>query len=354
MRAGLGRLARPFGVVGLRSALPLCGGCPAQAGSRPGGRGTFFVRTKKVPKESRPASTPLAAQGVPCAARSIGWLRNSALRASDSPRHRRCASEPDASALLGVSEGDRKASTIDRILVLVARVRAEGRKPRSAVDYLDSPNLKSAPHRCGYEQGIGVAPSIVLTLGSRRERRVAERDREEGRGLFEHRAQRGRVPQAPGRASNAGKSGAQHLTANGVSGVSRSTAPCRWSGQCVQTLHYFGSPFLGYFFWRSKRSNTPAGGGTPANARLQTNNGHREPKSTLNVRVGLGDPLPTEPWCAIDGAHVCLTRSCMTSHQNHRRTADRGICQCNAIHNRTPPQRRDANIIGGDECSTRS
>ena len=98
------------------------------------------------------------------------------------------ASEPDAPALLGVSEGERNASTINRCDFSVR------------------------------ENGDG------FDFGSRRERRVAERDREEGRGLSELRAQRGRVPQAPGRASNAGESGATRLTANA------------------------GSSFLGYFF----------------------------------------------------------------------------------------------------------
>ena len=281
---------------GSRSALLLCVGLPAQAGSfhgwvstpsrlrqreavlhetlrsAPGGRGTFFVRTKKVPKESRPASTPHGRLCTacrlrrreacfaqprlrPCAARNIGWLRNSALRASDSPRHRRYASEPDASALLGVSEGERKVSMINGCRILVARRLAEGRDPGDVLERLaatpDSVALQS-----GYAQRAGVVSWTVLTFGSRRERRVAERDREEGRGLSEHRAQRGRVPQAPGRASNAGESGALRLTANA------------------------GSPFLGYFFWRSKRSNTPAGCGNPANARLQTNNTNRQPHTT--------------------------------------------------------------------------
>ncbi|MBB4013959.1 hypothetical protein GGR36_003305 [Niveibacterium umoris] len=172
MRAGLGRLARPFGVVGLRSALPLCGGCPSQAGSRPGGRGTFFVRTKKVPKENRPASTPRASHAVPCAARSIGWLRNSARRASDSPRHRRCASEPDASALLGVSEGEGKASMFRRCRNFAASMQAEGRNLGDAVEPPDTPTPNSDALYPGYEHRPSVAPQMVLIFGSRRERRT--------------------------------------------------------------------------------------------------------------------------------------------------------------------------------------
>ncbi|GAA5176656.1 hypothetical protein GCM10025771_11880 [Niveibacterium umoris] len=46
-----------------------------------------------------------------------------------------------------------------------------------------------------------------------------------------------------------------------------------------------GSPFLGYFFWRSKRSNTPAGGGTPANARLSHDTVYRMPHKAAEVAV---------------------------------------------------------------------
>ena len=232
---------------GLRFALSGCGGLPVQAGSRPGGRGTFFVRTKKVPKESRPASTPRLCRGALRCSRRRGpaELALAALGAQTvlGPAVLR-TSEPGNAALLGVSEGEGKASTFPRCPILVAWVQAKGRNPGCTFEDLDAPAPDFAALHPGYETHAIVAQPMVLIFGSRRERRVAERDREEGRGLSEHRAQRGRVPQAPGRASNAGKSGAQHLTANA------------------------GSPFLGYFFWRSKGSNTPAGGGTPAEARL--------------------------------------------------------------------------------------
>ncbi|MBB4013265.1 hypothetical protein GGR36_002611 [Niveibacterium umoris] len=226
----------------LRFALSGCGGLPVQAGSRPGGRGTFFVRTKKVPKESRPASTPLAAQGVPCAARNIGWLRNSALRASDSPRHRRCASDPDASALLGVSEGEGEASTFSCCPNLVARMQAAGRNRGGAVEHL------GAPHS-GYECATHLETAMVLTLGpvesaEQRSELGGSARSADGEDCLSGGRSLARVPQPPDFASTRGKSGAQHWTANA------------------------GSPFLGYFFWRSKRSNTPAGGGTPAEARL--------------------------------------------------------------------------------------
>ncbi len=236
---------------GLRFVLPVCGGLPAEAGSRPGGRAPFLCRQERNQRSgprfnaARFAHGPLrcskhrvAAELALAALGAQTVLATAALRAS----------EPDASALLGVSEGELGASTINCSLCRFA-VRENGD---------------------GFE------------FGPRRERRVAERDRAEGRGLFELRAQRGRVPQAPGRASNAGESGTQCVTANGVSGVSRSTAPRRWSGQCVQTLHYFGSPFLGYFSWRSKRSNTPAGGGTPATERLIVTSGRHSRWASTN------------------------------------------------------------------------
>ncbi len=180
------------------AALPISQTMSAQAGSRPGGRPTFLwqqeSRQRSAPRlnAARCAHGPLRCSTHRVAAElalaSLGAqtvLATAALRAP----------EPDASVLLGVSEGDRKVSTINRCRLVVARTQAACRNP-------------------GYEDSAGVAPRMVLTFGSRRERRVAQRDREEGRGLSEHRAKQGRVPQAPGRASNAGKSGARHLTAN--------------------------------------------------------------------------------------------------------------------------------------------
>ncbi len=281
---------------GSRSASAPCVGLPYQAGSRPGWRPTFLwqqeSRQRSAPRfnAARFAHGPLrcsnhrvSAQLALAALGARTVLATAALRAS----------EPDASALLGVSEGEGKASTFLRCLILVARMLAVGQNPGDGVTHPDTPASGSAALHPSYEQPTTVAQRVVLTFGSRRERRVAERDREEGRGRrrgfakhrfaplkpagcakpavgrFEHRAQRGRVPQAPSRASNAGESDTQCLTANA------------------------GSPFLGYFFWRSKRSNTPAGGGTPANARLQINNTNCKPQSrTPTPSVGLRKTQP--------------------------------------------------------------
>ncbi len=202
--------------IGLRLVLPEYAGLPAEAGSRPGGRLTFWQQHQKVSKECRPASTPRLRRGSLRCSRRRGpaELALAALGAQTvlGPAVLR-TSEPGNAALLGVSEGDRKASTFDGRSVLETRMQAQGWNPAAAVGRL-AVTPDSAPLHPSNEQPARVDQPMVLTFGSRRERRVAEHDREKGRGLFELRAQRGRVPQAPGRASNAGKSGAQHLAAN--------------------------------------------------------------------------------------------------------------------------------------------
>ncbi len=266
------RRAAQLSALGLRSALALFGGLPAEAGSRPGGRVPFLCRQERNQRSGPRFNAARFAHGALCCSkhRVAAELALAALGARTVlATAALCASEPDASVLLGVSEGEGKASTFHRCRISVAWMQAEGRNPGCAVEHLDTPAPDFAALHPGYETHAIVAQPMVLIFGSRRERRVAERVREEGRGLFEHRAQRGRVPQAPGRASNAGKSGTQCLTANA------------------------GSPFLGYFFWRSKRSNTPAGGGTPANARQQTDCANRKSQSPIRKSsVGLGTTLP--------------------------------------------------------------
>ncbi|WP_374401676.1 hypothetical protein, partial [Niveibacterium sp.] len=75
-----------------------------------------------------------------------------------------CMSEPDASALLGVSEGDAKASTISRCRVLVAWMQAEGPDPGCVLEGLAA-DLESAPLHPSYESEPRVAIAAVLTLG---------------------------------------------------------------------------------------------------------------------------------------------------------------------------------------------
>ncbi len=256
------RRAAQLSALALRSALAHFGGLPAEAGSRPGGRVPFLCRQERNQRSGPRFNAARFAHGALCCSKhrvaaelALATLGAQTVLATAMLR----MSEPDASALLGVSEGEGNASTFPRCPILVAWMQAEGRSPGCAFEDLDVPVPDFAALHPGYEPHAIVAQPTVLTFGSRRERRVAECDREEGRGLSEHRAQRGRVPQAPGRASNAGKSGAQHLTANA------------------------GSPFLGYFFWRSKRSNTPAGGGTPANERLIVTSGRHSRWASTNA-----------------------------------------------------------------------
>ncbi len=274
---------------GLRFALSGCGGLPVQAGSRPGGRGTFFVRTKKVPKESRPDSTPHGRLCTacrlrrreacfaqprlrPCAARNIGWLRNSAQRASSSPRHRRCVSEPDAFALLGVSEGEGKASTLHRCRISVAWMQAKGRNPGSEYERLAAA-LDAVPLHPDCEPETSVAPKMVLDFGSRRERRTEV----SAGGAVRTRCLRRVAPSSRGRPTGDAAVRAARRAANA------------------------GSPFLGYFFWRSKRSNTPAGGGTPAEARL------------------LGILRHSACWASMPSAQATPTRDHDRQSQNMRR-----------------------------------
>ncbi len=237
----------------LRFVLRFCVGLPVQAGSRPGGRGTFFVRTKKVPKESRPASTPRLRRGpLRCSkhrvaaelalaalgARTVLALAALGARTVLATAALR-ASEPDASALLGVSEGEGKASTLHRCRISVAWMQAKGRNPGSEYERLAAA-LDSAPLHPDCEHETSVAPKMVLNFGSRRERRT---DVSAG-GAVRTRCLRRVAPSSRGRPTGDAAVRAARRAANA------------------------GSPFLGYFFWRSKRSNTPAGGGTPAEARL--------------------------------------------------------------------------------------
>ncbi|WP_374603748.1 hypothetical protein [Niveibacterium sp.] len=184
------------------------------------------------------------------------------------------APEPDASVLLGVSEGDRKASTIARCRLLVARIQAAGRNPAGALEHLDTSTPDSALLHPSYEHHTRAAQPMVLTLGpvesaEQRSGGGASARSADGEDCLSGERSPARVPQPPDFASGVGKSGTQCLTANA------------------------GSPFLGYFFWRSKRSNTPAGGGTPADERLQTNNANRKQQARNRTpSVGLRKTQP--------------------------------------------------------------
>ncbi len=187
--------------------------CPLKPGPAPAG-GFLSCADKKGTKEAAPASTPRASRTVPCAARSIGCLRNS-------PSLR--------SVLEQCSPPPHCVRRNPMLLCCSAFQRGRQRRPRFPAVGLSLRGCRSqADIRGAFGRNVLAPDSGSSTLrtspkrraadgfdfGSRQERQVAEHDREEGRGLSEHRAQRGRVPQAPGRASNAGKSGAMRLTAN--------------------------------------------------------------------------------------------------------------------------------------------
>ncbi len=206
---------------GFRLAWPSCDGLPAETGSRPGGRGTFFVRTKKVPKESRPASTPRASRTVPCAAQSIVWLRNSPSLRSEleqsSPPPLRVGTRCFCAARR--FSGGGKASTINRCRTLVAWMEAKFRTPGRAVERStaaeDYPSLDPTD-----QNSTGVAPQMVLTCGSRRERRT---EASTG-GVVRTRCLRREAPSSRGRPTGDAAVRAARRAANA------------------------GSSFLGYFF----------------------------------------------------------------------------------------------------------
>ncbi len=192
-----------------------CEGLPDQAGSRPGGRGTFFVRTKKVPKESRPASTPRLRRGALRCSRRRGpaELALAALGAQTvlGPAVLR-TSEPGNAALLGVSEGERKASTINRWRVLVARMQAAGRNPGSAHERFEAAPDSAPPHP-GYECATHGDTATVLILGpvesaEWRSGVGGSACGADGEDCLSGGRSPTRVPQPPDFASTRGKSGA--------------------------------------------------------------------------------------------------------------------------------------------------
>ncbi len=226
----------------LRFALSGCGGLPVQAGSRPGGRVPFLCRQERNQRSGPRFNAARFAHGALCCSKhrvaaelALATLGAQTVLATAALR----ASEPDASVLLGVSEGEGKASTLHRCRISVAWMQAKGRNPGSEYERLAAA-LDAAPLHPDCEPETSVAPKMVLNFGSRRERRTEV----SAGGAVRTRCLRRVAPSSRGRPTGDAAVRAARRAANA------------------------GSPFLGYFFWRSKRSNTPAGGGTPAEARL--------------------------------------------------------------------------------------
>ncbi|MBB4011390.1 hypothetical protein GGR36_000698 [Niveibacterium umoris] len=155
-------------VCGLRSAMLRGDGVSAEAGSRPGGRPTFLWQQESRQRSAPRFNAARFAHGPLRCSRRRGpaelALASLGARTVLGPAVLR-TSEPGNAALLGVSEGDGKASTIDRFLVSVARTQAEGRSPGGAVAPLTAAAPDSAPLQPGYEQPGRVDQQMVLTLG---------------------------------------------------------------------------------------------------------------------------------------------------------------------------------------------
>ncbi len=207
--------------IGLRLVLPEYAGLPAEAGSRPGGRLTFWQQHQKVSKECRPASTPRLRRGALRCSRRRGpaelALALLGARTVLGPAVLR-TSEPGNAALLGVSEGDRKASTFDGRWVIATRTQAEGWNPAAAVGRLAVAS-DSAPLHPDYDQPTRVDHRMVLTLGpvesaEWRSEVGGSARRADGEDCLSGGRSPARVPQPPDFASTRGKSGTQCLTAN--------------------------------------------------------------------------------------------------------------------------------------------
>ncbi len=137
--------------------------------------GSFLVPTRKEPKKRPRFNAARFAHGALRCSRRRGpaELALAALGAQTvlGPAVL-CTSEPGDAALLGVSEGEEEASTFPRCRISVAWMQAEGRNPGCAVEHLDTPAPDFAALHPGYETHAIVAQPMVLTFGSRRERRT--------------------------------------------------------------------------------------------------------------------------------------------------------------------------------------
>jgi len=219
-----------------------------QAGSRPGGRVTFFASPKKVTKERRPRIRRPAAQG-PLRCSGLGLHRRTrcaALRSNSCDESvLECASRIAPSpALLGASYGALNPNTTRLACGIAWRpplahcVSQPRTMPQASC-------ASSGPVRRAEERRVGGGVRSTLQLLTHCD--VFERSRR--RSEFRN-APPTRAPQGTPRAA-------------------RGAEP--------------GSPFFGYFLWRRKESNSPAGArpGLQASGqslRYQTsknNQGHR-------------------------------------------------------------------------------
>jgi|GEM_PF-2925257 len=272
----------------------------ALAGFRPGGRVTFLGRPRKVTEGSRPAVSPRCARS-PALLGLPGWLPNLAAESpflfAMKPQTNGARSvlasalraQPGSPALLGDTEGNdrRLRSTAqerecgDALLATSAAIgehtmeacrRARRHADARSVSVTSPPNRRTNPNRLR-----GELPRKAPKASSERFRGDAfdfpspltapssagsQRDWAEGpaRALTELRCSRMLLPRTKGRV-------AQRSGFRAAQGTTRSVARAA------------GSPFFGYFLWRSKESNPPAGGGTPANARRRKRSPQQDAKA---------------------------------------------------------------------------
>ena len=198
-----------------------------QAGSRPGGRVTFFASPKKVTKERRPRIRRPAARGsLWCSGRGciaeLAALR-SAQTAAMSQMLKRAARATPAPALLGASYG---AFNTTRLACGIAwRWPLAHCVSQLPPDAAGEAGLCSGPVWSAEERRAG--GGVRSTLQALTHCDVSERSRR--RSEFRN-APPDRAPQGTPRAARGAPS---------------------------------GSPFFAYFLWRSKESRSPAGANSP-------------------------------------------------------------------------------------------
>jgi hypothetical protein len=207
-----------------------------QAGSRPGSRVTFFASPKKVTKERRPGlCAPRCARG---SLRCSGWGCIAKLAAPAAPlKHvamsqmlKRAAHATPNPVLLGATHGTRRSAARLRHRARLTHAVSQRRPPGDAA---------------GEPSGIGV--------------QVPVRGAEERRGGG---GARSALQQLTHRSCLSGAQRSEFCDApppRAPQGTPRSGAPNP------------GSPFFGYFLWRRKESDPPAGAGPGLLADHQSN-----------------------------------------------------------------------------------
>ena len=186
------------------------------AGSRPGGRVPSFVSPKEGTKKRRPRPRRSACSGLLCGARTLALAQNS-LRALRALRSDSCAKS--------VNEGASRR----------AKVLRSSTPPTG-------PEEQHQPHLAAHRLAGRCAASRVA---SRRRRREAQGFAAGRASAPRHLTSRGCLSAAP--------AGRVASSARGCKDRASQRTPRTARGDA------FGSPLLGHFFWRDRRSDSPAG-----------------------------------------------------------------------------------------------